>query len=216
MIVTTPELAAINSISGGGQLPGIRLSVPGFDTDKKLWASVLDSLKIKGIIDDNGHLTAMGAAPVRAVEQYRTAADHTFIGNARMSLDKDGCLTILTPQGDDWQIIRTQKAVLMVSLLKKFPFLCGESSPSERPGTWESLPYEEWVDLVSQYGPENLLIVNSVRVGQTPSDLMAYGLSHGKGYEYNMSRGRGRPTSVRDMRVTVAGLLGLERGVGDV
>ena len=216
MIFSTPELAALNSISGGRDLPGIRLAVPGFDADKELWASVNESLKNKGIIDETGHLTTMGVVPVRVVELYRTAGTHAYIGRGRVSIDEDGSLTILSPQGDDWQVIRAQKAVLMVCLLKRFPFLCGKSSPSEHPGAWRPVSYDDWVDSVSEYGPENVLVANSVRIGETPTDLMAYGLSQGKGFEYNMSQARGRRTSVRDMRVTVARLIGLERGDDNV
>jgi len=216
MIVSSPELAALNSISGGGDLPGIRLAVPGFTTHRELWAATHDSLKAKGIVGVTGHLTPMGMVPVRVVEQYRLAVRHAFLGNMRVSLDSDGCVTVISPTGDDWQIIRTAKEALMVSLLKRFPFLCGASSPGEHPGQWEPLPYEEWVDAVTDSGLENLLVANSVRRGQTATDLMAYGLNRGEGYEYNMSRARGRRTSVRDMRVRVAVLIGLEKGADHV
>jgi len=210
MIFTVPELAALNSISGGGVLPGMRLAVPTFDSHAKLWASVHDSLKEKNIVGPSGHLTKFGVIPVRVVELYRTAAKHAFLGRARVSCDSDGSVTMLTPVGDDWEVIRAPKEALMVGLLNKFPFLCGKSNWDDHPGSWESMSYEAWVGTMMEFGPENLLVANGVNKGESPTDLMAYGLSRGRGYEYNMSRARGRQRSVRDIRTTIAGMIGIE------
>ena len=215
MIFTVPELAALNSISGGGVLPGIRLAVPEFSTHAELWASVHDSLKEKNIVGSSGHLTEFGVVPVQAIRIYRTAAKHAFLGRARVSCHRDGSVTMLSPSGNDWQVIHTAKEALMVGLLTRFPFLCGASNASEHPGAWESMSYEAWVDTVMEFGPENLLIANGMSRGMPPTDLMAYGLSRGKGYEYNMSRARGRQRPVHDIRVTVAGLIGVEEGGSD-
>lgn len=216
MIFSSPELAALNSISGGGSLAGIRLAVPHFDKQKELWASVNESLKQKNIVGEDGHLTQLGMIPVRVVEMYRTAQKYAFLGNTRVSLNGDSSVTVISPVDKGWQVIRTAKEVLMVSLLEKFPFLCGGSAPTEHPRQWEPMPYETWVDSVAESGPENLLVANSCLRGGVPTDLMAYGLSSGKGYEYNMSRARGRQTSVRDIRVTVAALIGIEGSDLDV
>ena len=212
MIFSAPELAGLNSISGGGDLPGIQLKVPSFGTHDDLWASVNESLKEKGIVGTDGHLTAIGMVPVKVVEMYRTAGRYVFLGTTKVSLDADGSLTMIGPVGDDWQVIRTAKEALMIGLLKKFPFMCGKSSPGEHPGGWEPLPYEKWLDAMAESELANLLVANSYQKGQPPTDLMAYGLSRGKGFEYNLSYARGRRISVRDIRVTVAGMIGLEEG----
>lgn len=208
MFFSSYDVAALNSISGGGKLPGLLLPDVGGDEQRE---TVVTRWKSDGIVDQEGSLTAFGMVPIRVIEQYRRAERHLFIGPMRISLDADGCLTVIVPADGGWELVRTTKEATMVVLLKKLPFLCGGSRRSEQPGSWESVSYEKWLDGIDPANTGNQVIV-SRRDPQRPlGEVSIYGLRGRTGYEYNLSQARGRSMPIRDIRLHVAGLMGFER-----
>jgi hypothetical protein len=208
MIVTDQELAGLNSMSGGGPLPGLLLpSMTEADTQP-----TLDSLQAQGVIDHLEQLTDFGFIPVRLVEQYRKASRHVFINQIKISLNDDGQLTVLQPDDRGWRLARMSPAVLMLALLKAFPFLRRGSSPSDT-GPWEPVTWDEWAAFYVTEPGASVLVTRSVVAGEAASPAIAYSTRAGVGYSYDLASGLAKTLPIRDIRTRLAALIGFEEPV---
>jgi hypothetical protein len=229
MIVTEWELAGLNTISGGGALPGLELpsgEPPNMD-------ALLDGLKRKEVIGPDGHLSAFGMIPVRVVEQYRTADEHVFLNQMRVSRNDDGSLTVLHPAPDGgWGLSRMAPVAVMVALLEAYPFLCQASPGDDKPGPWWPMTLDEWASALTDDGTAAQFLVvrrSGKRVGdgvptvdaelddpsEDAGEPVVYGAPGGQGLVYDVTKRKGRIMSVRDIRVHLAELLGCDMSAAD-
>lgn len=204
MIVTAEELIGLSSVSGGGWLPGVPVRVSGL----KAAISGLTGLTKLGVIDGDGVLTDAGLLPVTAVKLYREANTHVVFNQLRVSVDTDGLLpdgllTVLQPVEGGWWLGRFDPVVLMLVLLRSYPFLQG-GGPDVEPGPWQDLGVLDWADT---RGSGQLLTV-TVMTGGQQSQVLGLEERDGMGFQFDVNRGRARVTPLWRLRHLVAGLLG--------
>ncbi|MDR1265427.1 MAG: hypothetical protein LBK42_07650 [Propionibacteriaceae bacterium] len=205
MILGEWELAGLNSVSGGGRLPGVALSVPPPD-DRLAGESVAAGLETKGVVGDDGRLTAFGMAAVRVVEEYRTAARHVFMNQMRIGVNADRSLAVLHPVPGGWSVARVAPAAMLVAVLKAFPFLRLGSVLGPEPGPWRPMALGEWAALQGRDPNGRVLVVRRLPRGER--DGVAYSAPGGVGQAFDVGSGLVRSMPVPDIRVLVAGLLG--------
>jgi len=203
MIVSNLELAGLNSVSGGGHLPGVLLpAYTADDTDE-----ALNGLQAKGVIDDQRRLTDFGYVPVRVVEQYRQAPRHVFINQLKASVNEDGQLTVLHPAPEGWHLSRMAPAALMVMLLKAYPFLRLGSSPADA-GPWQPLTRDEWAAAYVREPDAKVMVVRSTSVDEGATHAVAYSTRNRVGYAYDLETQQAQTLPMRDIRARLADLIG--------
>ena len=209
MVVSDGELAGLAAIGGFGGLPGVVLA----SATPEGAAAGLEGLRAKGVVDERGCLTRFGVVPVRAVEEYCRAGRHVVVNQLRVSVNGDGALTVLHPAPGGWGLFRLAPAVLMVVLLRAYPFLrAGGEGPA---GEWARLGLAEWASGHPADGGS--LAVRVVPVGGDGPGVSVFDVRDGGGFEYDLAGGRGRRVPVPVIRARVAALLGFSGlGAGDV
>jgi hypothetical protein len=212
MIITEAELIGLATISGGGQLPGVPVTVSG--TGSAIMA--MHELQAKGVVGSDRRVTKLGAVPVRAVEQYWKADRHVFVNQVRSSLNEDGALTVLCPAAQGWNLLRVSPISLMVALVQAYPFL-GLGGTDGSVGQWRTLTVDQWAAERGGNDPASLLIVHDRSARRRVSTTVAYDLRNGGGFAYDIGHERGRRVPVWQARVALAGLLGCapSAGLGD-
>jgi hypothetical protein len=203
MIFTNWELAGLNQISGGGPLPGVMFP-SGVRPDA---GAVTQGLRYKGVVGPDGHLSAFGMVPVRAVEQYRTASRHVFLNQMKVSRNDDGSCTVLHPAEHGWGLSRMAPVGVLLALLEAYPFLRLGTPAGAVQGVWAPMGVDEFAAAMVRDGAASATSSLVVRTsGRVASGPVAYAAPGGAGLAFDMARmvGCAMPVSVIKKRLADA------------
>ena len=126
MIFTQSEIIAYNSVLDGKHIFGAHCKAPS-DPDESYVQKTVDSLREKGFLDTDNNPNKLFALAVDMLQNYKAAKEHVFINKMRVALG-DTQATILTQQGDGFDLTQTSKLLLFQSILLETPFLCQADS----------------------------------------------------------------------------------------
>ncbi len=199
MIFSIGELTGLAAICGDGRLPEIPIPVMGREDA----VIAKQGLRAKGVLGDDGKITAFGKVPIRVIEQYQQSARHVSFNHMRTSLNDDGALTVLIPAGDKWNLFRVNPVAWMVALIKAFPFLSGGGDAPD--GIWQPHTWAQWA--AAQENQKQILLVRQTTATQPEGSTMAFSVDGPNGFAFDMDKLMGRELPVWQIRRWIASLI---------
>lgn len=118
------EIICLNSIAGGGEIPGIKLYRPLCMNETEYVEETVTMMREKGLVEKENRLTADGKLLLRVLQAYKRCDTYIEIDNVRIGLQKDGrsCVYVRKEKGRYWMFFH-DRAILMGQLVLLYPFL---------------------------------------------------------------------------------------------
>lgn len=205
------ELLFINSITKGKAPFGILLRYPKDEEMDSYKIEVVKSFRQKGLLTESGHFTKAGTALLLLWEEYRNAPRHMIFNRMHLSVNENRRIVgVGYTDSGDYEIVSTDSAVIMTSLLKKFPFLRQEKTKTELAS--ESMSYDDWsAEIVNAKG--EILVVGSF-LHNAPTEERVFYCINNTPYIYDFNKSVKREISARAMRVRLLEYLSILEGRG--
>lgn len=124
--LTAQEMICLNSVAGGGMIPGIRLYKPLIANDKKYMSDTLKMMEIHGFIDEKRQLSTTGILLLRTLQAYkkgdtRIELDGVVIG---FEAEVDRSCVYIKKEENHYRMFFHDRAIIFRQMLEKYSFLC--------------------------------------------------------------------------------------------
>lgn len=208
MFFTNDEMIGLNSIIDKNDIFGINLIPPSLNEQVDFVDKTINSLKVKGLIDDKGKLRKIGVIPIRLIEEYKNASQYIFINDFRIAFCEKDNFVILIQVENGYELLRLSKIVLLTQLLKKYSFLCLAQDKNIKPSVPYDVSYDLWEECLDNISLEEIIIISKYKNKEILDLGIIYG-SDNSGY-YDIINQKNHLLFARDLRIKLMELLEIE------
>lgn len=199
MIFSTGELRCFNSILDNKKLFGIKLDEK-YDNEEEYISKIIDSLKIKSILDENSKLTDIGVLPILALREYKNSRNHIIINNFNIALLKDGKSVVIKKEEEGYRIFFCSRELILFSIIYSSNFMRKESKDNDNVST-EKIQYLKLL-IDEKYKRKNSITLSWYFCTEKVTEKI-YSWSDEDGYIYDVINSNRKVMSPKEMRLSL-------------
>lgn len=204
------ELMCLSELIDKDALFGISLPDREIRPEEESLEYVMESLKKKRIVGQDGKLTKFGFVPLEALRQYKEAKKYLFMNQMRASFNADMSSTVIVPTETGFEILRQNRMVLMLSLLEKFEYLKKSQKKDQVPAV-RKIAQSAWFEEMEEAQINQMLLIRKMnKLSLLPSVNIALYSNEASGWSYDFKTEMETETGARDMRAKLIHLLEIE------
>ena len=202
------ELLCYNSLLDGKKIQGIRIIYPSLVLKKQIVDKTLKELKEKNLIDESGRQSKLGAAKLHIIRLYKEAHTYIAINKVAAALKPNGKMIMAVQTGKEKiQIESGERAAILLSILKTYPFLC-EESKEECIKEGIELSESKWNEMSGRISMQEAIVFQKMYKGEQQHNIVIFRVDN-KLYKYDYLRKKLYESSTRKLRMELIELLEL-------
>lgn len=157
MILTASELAVLSHISGNEMLFGVPNKSVRIKEQENFVQQTTESLKEKGILDNEGKLRKKGTLPIYILEQYKKAKKHLIINNIKLAVLPTHKVISIIPVENGYDL-STEDSVVFFTQFMGLKEYFGRADFNVNYERKKYKVYEDWEKEFQKYRDDYILI----------------------------------------------------------